>query len=310
MAPPVVSLDARWAQLQDLLPPEIQGPLGAFVDDVTSALRELQCERPKAPTKIVTLNVGGTRFATSRENLLRFEDSYFHTMLQWPPNDDGEYFLDVEPSLFVAIMTYLRTGKLSVKSIPEDARADFRDLLDYFQLNEPVASAWDPHHCHVSAVLSQSATVVAKLRGNLTWSGVVATTPSSRFCVAVNAVSFFEVGYSTRDAIHETGTDAHGYVLHVDVRASFKINMVHLALKAFPRDAAHPLPVVHCSTLTTTAQDVVIAVTRDMDARCLFFDVDGVRVDEHFSDVAETTELVPFVRLWYAKQRIELVPFS
>ncbi|RHY43676.1 hypothetical protein DYB30_014157 [Aphanomyces astaci] len=45
------------------------------------------------PPNIVTLDVGGTIFKTSKANLLRVEGSYFHALLgsgQWKPDSPGD----------------------------------------------------------------------------------------------------------------------------------------------------------------------------------------------------------------------------
>ncbi|KDO16510.1 hypothetical protein SPRG_17973, partial [Saprolegnia parasitica CBS 223.65] len=233
------AFEARWAELRTLLSPEVQGPFDAFVTDIVSALRDTQRSRVAAPTEIVTLNVGGTRFATLRETLLRFEDGYFHALLQWPPNDNGEYFLDFDPALFAPIMTYLRSGHLPLDHIPGDAQADFYKLFDFLQL--PPLAAWDAAHCHDDILLSAGDAVMGKQRGSNAFVGAVAVTPLRRFCVSAKTASSFEVGYCPREASREEGTTVHGYVLSIEIHSAGEI---HAVLKAYPAKSPKPLPPV------------------------------------------------------------------
>jgi len=63
----------------------------------------------------IVLDVGGQRFATSRETLLWLEGTFFSAMLgtpgRWTPETDGSYFIDRDPTHFGAILNYLRDQK-------------------------------------------------------------------------------------------------------------------------------------------------------------------------------------------------------
>ncbi|EQC32973.1 hypothetical protein SDRG_09498 [Saprolegnia diclina VS20] len=284
------AFEARWAELRTLLSSEVLGPFDTCATDVASALRDMQ--RSRAPTKIVTLNVGGTRFATFHETLLRFEGSYFHALLQWPPTENGEYFLDFDPALFAPIMTYLRSGHLPLDSLAGGARDDFFELYDYLQL--PPLAAWDPTHCHDDVLLSAGDTVLAKQRGFNAFVGAVAVTPLRRFCVSDNSV-FVEVGYCPRDSSRKADATVHGYVLSIEIDSAGEI---HAVLKAYPAEAAQPLPPIFVPPFKATTSATTVVVTRDDES--ISFEVNGVLLNQRFSDVPSA--LYPMTRLWNVQQ--------
>ncbi|ETV89102.1 hypothetical protein H257_00479 [Aphanomyces astaci] len=110
--------------------------------------RRIQENLANAPN-IVTLDVGGTIFKTSKANLLRVEGSYFHALLgsgQWKPDSpDDAYFLDLDPHLFCRVLIFLRTGKLSASDFTDFERGQFDSMLEYLKLNEVGAPQfqWD-----------------------------------------------------------------------------------------------------------------------------------------------------------------------
>ena len=71
-------------------------------------------------SEIVTLDVGGTLFKTTRTTLGQYpETSMLAAMFDpdslRPPalrDDNGAYFIDRNPKAFAAILSYLRTGEL------------------------------------------------------------------------------------------------------------------------------------------------------------------------------------------------------
>lgn len=67
-------------------------------------------------SEIVTLNVGGQRFDTTRHTLLSINDTFFSVLLsgRLPSSKDqtGALFIDRDPALFAIILNYLRTNQL------------------------------------------------------------------------------------------------------------------------------------------------------------------------------------------------------
>ena len=66
----------------------------------------------------IILNIGGIKYSTSMDTLLRYSDSYFCKMFSGKfctkPNKDGEYFIDRDGSIFSHILNFLRSGHLIV----------------------------------------------------------------------------------------------------------------------------------------------------------------------------------------------------
>ncbi|OQR88807.1 hypothetical protein THRCLA_10087, partial [Thraustotheca clavata] len=151
----------------------------------SAAIKERVKAGAKASTEMVTLNVGGTLFVTTRSNLIRDAGSYFHTMLTsalCQPNENGEYFIDLEPTYFDRIMKYLRTGKMH---------------FDGLQANEVqfVPTAWNPLNCGPSLQLLQKNLVV--VQKGLGWASVLAAMPLPCFTVTVMAHHHVDIGFTT-----------------------------------------------------------------------------------------------------------------
>nr|XP_054758380.1 BTB/POZ domain-containing protein KCTD3-like [Lytechinus pictus] len=68
---------------------------------------------------LIKLNVGGTRFSTSRQTLTWIPDSFFSSLLSGRissvKDETGAIFIDRDPSFFVPILNYLRTKELNIK---------------------------------------------------------------------------------------------------------------------------------------------------------------------------------------------------
>jgi len=169
-----------------------------------NAWRELEANMKanaeKAKTKI-TLDVGGTKFATTKTNLLQFPDSYFHAMLSsghWQPDDEGCYFIDRDPKHFGVILNFLRTGKINLKSWKEEALEELQEELDYFliKLPEPIPDPkpssppplmWDTSRCASTLTIQGRIVTKTSARG---WDGNVLGTvanPSSFKVKIVNS---------------------------------------------------------------------------------------------------------------------------
>eukprot|EP00057_Strongylocentrotus_purpuratus_P005223 XP_003730472.1 PREDICTED: BTB/POZ domain-containing protein KCTD6-like [Strongylocentrotus purpuratus] len=90
-------------------------------------------------TDVVSLNVGGTIYTTSRATLTRFPDSMLGSMfsdrLPSIKDDKGNYLIDGDGSLFRYVLNFLRR---KILVLPEDFK-EF-DMLaqeaDYYQIKE------------------------------------------------------------------------------------------------------------------------------------------------------------------------------
>jgi len=83
---------------------------------------------PVSLNSVVTLNVGGTQFVTTRQTLLNDPTSMLAKMfdpvspLQPGVMRDGAYFIDRDPNYFRVVLNYLRCGQLVIDSeIPLEA---------------------------------------------------------------------------------------------------------------------------------------------------------------------------------------------
>ncbi|XP_034942555.1 BTB/POZ domain-containing protein KCTD3 isoform X2 [Chelonus insularis] len=70
---------------------------------------------------IIHLNVGGTRFSTSRQTLTWIPDSFFTALLSnriaSRRDETGALFIDRDPKIFSIILNYLRTRDIDLKNI-------------------------------------------------------------------------------------------------------------------------------------------------------------------------------------------------
>ncbi|XP_065844032.1 BTB/POZ domain-containing protein KCTD5-like [Oscarella lobularis] len=92
----------------------------------------------------VHLNVGGTRFLTTKATLCKRPESFLHRLVCDDPDlssakdESGSYLIDRDPAYFSCILNYLRHGKLIInKDLAEEGvleEAEFYNLPDLVQL--------------------------------------------------------------------------------------------------------------------------------------------------------------------------------
>lgn len=124
----------------------------------------------------VTLNVGGTMFATSREVLLKLPNSYFGAMMsgRWAlqHSADGSLFIDRSPDVFGYIMDYLR-GYPSVDfastwmQMEEEKRAQLKDECDFYNMPELLKDAPLITHAQQTSMSSFPSRLRDFLRGQV-----------------------------------------------------------------------------------------------------------------------------------------------
>jgi len=82
---------------------------------------------------IINLNVGGTKFSTSRQTLTQIQDTFFTGLLSGRihtfKDDDGAIFIDRDPLLFRHILNYLRNRSLSFEEVN---LKDLRSEAEYY----------------------------------------------------------------------------------------------------------------------------------------------------------------------------------
>jgi len=172
----------------------------------------------KAKHKI-KLDVGGQSFTTSKTSLLRFEGSFFWTMLsggKWEPDEDGFYFIDHNPKYFDRILDYHRTGEFDDHGLDEAALLQLKKDFDFFQLPPlpkwlaPVATlTWDPSYLGTNLQLSDGNKTVVKTSGGSGYNaGVLGTEAVSSYKVKVNsrgASGAIMVGFAPQSGFQPNG---------------------------------------------------------------------------------------------------------
>uniref|UniRef100_A0A7N8WX83 BTB/POZ domain-containing protein KCTD3 n=1 Tax=Mastacembelus armatus TaxID=205130 RepID=A0A7N8WX83_9TELE len=75
--------------------------------------------------EIIQLNVGGTRFSTSRQTLMWIPDSFFSSLLSGRistlRDETGAIFIDRDPTAFAPILNFLRTKELDLRILRHEA---------------------------------------------------------------------------------------------------------------------------------------------------------------------------------------------
>ncbi|KAG9400118.1 hypothetical protein AC1031_011028 [Aphanomyces cochlioides] len=169
---------------------------------------------------IITLDVGGTIFKTSKETLLRFEGSYFHALLgsgQWKPDTpNAAYFLDLDASLFRRIMLYLRTGELSFNGLCGWECKELKSIVEYLNLGGPKEHClWDPNLCALDLSKDMKTVEHGVLDG---WRSVMGDTSvkSIQIKVLEGSKNAF-IGLAPRQGFNPDTTHCHsfGYSIHL-----------------------------------------------------------------------------------------------
>ena len=105
---------------------------------------------------IISLNVGGQKFTTTRSTLCQVEGSLLSTMFsgRWEDglkrDQDGAVFFDFNPEYFNYILKYLRTKKIltpekpaELPKVPPDDLKNFTALVEYLGLSEEIVVTTD-----------------------------------------------------------------------------------------------------------------------------------------------------------------------
>ena len=102
-----------------------------------------EVKKTKTFEKIVTLNVGGTKYTTSLSTLTKYPDSMLGVMFSGrhalPQQEDGSYFVDVDGEYFRYILSYLRDRDHGMHILSELTAKDcdhVEYLIHYFQFQE------------------------------------------------------------------------------------------------------------------------------------------------------------------------------
>jgi len=153
-----------------------------------TGLEKIMTENAEKAKNKIKLDVGGKSFATVKDTLLKYENTYFHTMLssgKWQPDDDGCYFIDRNPQYFDVILDYMRTGEISLEHWNAKDLAALQKELDYYQIPIPKETfskplIWWQESCGNNVAISQNGKVATKIAGGDGWNGMVLGTVANR----------------------------------------------------------------------------------------------------------------------------------
>jgi len=186
-----------------------------------AVLSKLEEESAKAKSKI-TLDVGGTKFATSKSTLTKFKDSYFYAMLssgRFKPDDDGAYFIDRDPKHFGTILNFMRTGKINLQSWGKEDLELLQEDLDYYQIQLPIPTVlpneWDK--TRASAKIQIQEGVITRI-GEDGWDSAILGTvrnPKSFKLKILNIAYNFTVGLAPHDVnVNKQIHAQYGWLFH------------------------------------------------------------------------------------------------
>lgn len=106
---------------------------------------------------LVHLNVGGTRFSTSRQTLTWIPDSFFTALLSGRisslKDETGAIFIDRDPALFATILNYLRTRDVDLRNADIQALRHEAEFYGIVPLVKRLVLCEDLNHSSCGDVL-------------------------------------------------------------------------------------------------------------------------------------------------------------
>jgi len=168
-----------------------------------------------AAKKKVRLNVGGCLFTASMETFVRWEGTYFHTLLNsecWDLDEDGEYFIDRDPKLFDRIMASLRTGApIDRTGLSPQQIEHLNNEIAYYQLPAETSGCpmtWDGSRGCGNVAISADGRTVTVIQSDKSAHTVLANIPDAPcFQVRFHSLGMdggFAIGYQ-KESINVDG---------------------------------------------------------------------------------------------------------
>ncbi|KAH9257351.1 hypothetical protein BASA81_004508 [Batrachochytrium salamandrivorans] len=109
----------------------------------------LPATTPCSPSRVITLNVGGTLFTTTRYTLCRDRNSFFAALFSGRWNDgDAVVFIDRSPLVFPIILDYLRGMELEVEFLTKREFKYLQSDADFYGLDGLVRFLHNPRLDH------------------------------------------------------------------------------------------------------------------------------------------------------------------
>ena len=129
--------------------------LKAALDEYNAEMQKMKAV-DVSDDDIISLNVGGQKFTTTRSTLCQEEGSLLSTMFsgRWEDglkrDQDGAVFFDFNPEYFSYILKYLRTKKIAtpekpaeLPKVPPDDLKNFTTLVEYLRLSDEIVVSAD-----------------------------------------------------------------------------------------------------------------------------------------------------------------------
>ena len=100
----------------------------------------------KDQNPIITLDVGGQIFKTTRNTLTKYPSSILTQMFSQglstiQKTEDGNYFLDINPEYFSVILDFLRFGALTIDADSSKKFQNVMILAEYLGIRDEFAKA-------------------------------------------------------------------------------------------------------------------------------------------------------------------------
>lgn len=88
----------------------------------------------------ITFDVGGRKFTTTKETLLKTKNSLFEAIVLDKEIDlSNELFFDRNPEYFTYILNYLRTGSINYKQFNKEEKKILLDEARYYQITDIIS---------------------------------------------------------------------------------------------------------------------------------------------------------------------------
>jgi len=187
-------------------------------------MEELTAHQYNSPN-VVKLNVGGTVFTTTLETICKGKSMLsvmFSGKFSMKPNENGEYFIDRDPTYFGHILNYLRKGTIDMGKFEQNQLIDLKEEIEYYQIEslsgifeEQSSSVTFMPHYHGSTIQLSNDNKCALYTGR-GWKGAALATQSSIFSVKlITNGSAFMIGMAPKSInLEKYNYSSNGWYLY------------------------------------------------------------------------------------------------
>ena len=155
-------------------------------------------KQTKVFEKVVTLDVGGTKYRTTLSTLTKYPDSMLGAMFSGrhnlPQQEDGSYFIDRDGDAFSAIMSYLRDRDLCFAQLDATIPSVKSGNVPPQQKIACLSLCFDAHYYQLGELETKMAIL---LEGNAEWTGSISYSSKSYYGQEKTAKFEMDYGSST-----------------------------------------------------------------------------------------------------------------